>query len=258
MNKDVHTHPGFGQIGSCSPCWGFCLCGRWEHVRINMKDVLNMPAVCLGLDYCAYCVCVWKLMLEMQPRFSCFINLLQGRYGKDPAPLSPFLSLLCFVICACNLLILSQSKLGLNRGNLVGLGCPTWLGSKLLMKGCRDSGGVLGQNWYHLSLRCCPPKWLLNFTGSPASLLAPASCCIFISFALFFYCSEPFCAVVCKMAVCASVFQWFGKTEADRQEKAINGYGKLPKSVHTQRHQQIKRHTCRQTLDGQTGGDRGW
>lgn len=58
MNKDVHVHSDFGQIGSCSPRWGFCLWGRWEHVQINMKEVLNMPAVCFGLDYCAYCVCM--------------------------------------------------------------------------------------------------------------------------------------------------------------------------------------------------------
>lgn len=56
-NKDTHTHSDFGQIDSCSSCWGFCLCGRWEHVQINMKEVLNMPAVSFGTGYCAHCMC---------------------------------------------------------------------------------------------------------------------------------------------------------------------------------------------------------
>ena len=38
-------------------------------------------------------------MLEVCPSFSCFINSLQVRHGRDPAPLPPsLLSLLCFVI----------------------------------------------------------------------------------------------------------------------------------------------------------------
>lgn len=38
--------------------------------------------------------------------------------------------------------MLCQGMLGLNSGDRVGVGggCPTWLESKLLMEGCKDTG----------------------------------------------------------------------------------------------------------------------
>lgn len=39
--------------------------------------------------------------------------------------------------------MLCQGMLGLNSGDRVGVGggCPTWLESKLLMEGCKDTRG---------------------------------------------------------------------------------------------------------------------
>ncbi len=108
-------------------------------------------------------------MFEVYPSFSCFINSLQGRHGTDPAPLSLFLSLLCFAVVTA--VTRRRAKACWDRTEEIWWVWNARLGS--CSKPWTD-GGVPGQSGISyapsIGLLCaaaCPPRWPLNFMGSP-------------------------------------------------------------------------------------------
>lgn len=100
-----------------------------------------MHDVYAGEGCCAHrmCVCWWLKSIQA---FLASLAHYKERHGRDPGSLSFFPSLL-FYRCESNHPVLCQGMLGLNSGDRVGVGggCPTWLESKLLMEGCKDTRG---------------------------------------------------------------------------------------------------------------------
>lgn len=118
-------------------------------------------------------------MLEVCPSFSCFINSLQVRHGRDPAPLPPsLLSLLCFVIAVAR----RCAKACWERTEEIWRGC----GMPDLARGPepRDGRGISRSPSVDLSCSAaCPPRWPLNFAGllaqPPCPPLSPAAASAF-------------------------------------------------------------------------------
>lgn len=200
---------------------GDCLCRRWEHVRINMKDVFNMPAVCGGLNYCAHIVHVcesWCL--------KCIQDVLASLtyYKEDVAEIQR--PCLAFCLVSVLPLWLQSFEIGPEHAGVeqrkqrksAGFGMPD-LALVQTFDGWMQREPCVWTVWYlwcfsrkRYRLSCChPPQWLCRLPSILSHL------CFWLCLHFVFF-SEPFCTVVCK-TLCFSVSVTL--QQADRQKPSM-------------------------------------
>lgn len=181
-----------------------------------------MHDVYAGEGCCAHrmCVCWWLKSIQA---FLASLAHYKERHGRDPGSLSFFPSLL-FYRCESNHPVLCQGMLGLNSGDRVGVGggCPTWLESKLLMEGCKDTRGrsIIWNTFIREDVLFC---WLVVcrcMTSKVAAVMCATSAFAFInpqtSVHLFFLTAKyKMYMFVCKNGGCetASVHEESRRTD---------------------------------------------
>lgn len=225
--------------------------GGGTMLKRNLKDALNMPAVCSGSGCCAHCV--WKLMLEVYPSFSCFINLLHGQHGRGPASPSLLWSLLCFA---------AVTAIARRRAKACWDGTEEiwWVRDARL--GWRPNLGRSSQCCHHwLVVRCCvSPKMAAKLLGLPASHLAPCPLRRLCFLCTSLWLSLTWLSVHLCFSVCVCVRACRGGTlQTDRLSvRGANRQQKMRKmweiSAQTDKHRDIQTDRWAQTnRDRQTG-----